>query len=76
MVLEENKVRFFDLLSQDELEQIHQKALEVLGKVGCIIEHQEALALLQSTGAKVDFAKNVRWINSAKSGLWPNMFAG
>jgi len=58
VVLEENKMRFFDLLSQDELEQIHQKTLEVLGKVGCIIEHQEALELLQSAGAKVDFAKN------------------
>jgi trimethylamine--corrinoid protein Co-methyltransferase len=51
-------VRFFDLLSPDELEQIHHKALEVLEKVGCIIEHHEALAVLQSAGAQVDFAKN------------------
>jgi trimethylamine--corrinoid protein Co-methyltransferase len=57
-VLKENKVRFFDLLSPGELGQIHQNALDVLEKVGCIIEHQEALTLLQSAGAKVDSGKN------------------
>ena len=57
LVIKEDKMWFFDLLSPDELEQIHQNALAVLGKVGCTIEHQESLTLLQGNGAKVDFAK-------------------
>jgi trimethylamine---corrinoid protein Co-methyltransferase len=50
-------MRFFDVLSRRELEQIHEHALVVLEKVGCIIEHREVLELLQSAGAKVDFAR-------------------
>jgi trimethylamine:corrinoid methyltransferase-like protein len=60
-------MRFFDLLSPDELEQIHHKALEVLEKVGCIIEHQEALAILQIAGAKVDFAKHRAFFSELKA---------
>jgi trimethylamine--corrinoid protein Co-methyltransferase len=53
----EDIMRFFDVLSPEELKQIHEQALVVLSKVGCIIEHQEVLELLQSIGAAVDFAK-------------------
>jgi trimethylamine--corrinoid protein Co-methyltransferase len=51
-------MRFYNILSTHELERIHQQALEILGQVGCIIEHQEALTCLHDTGAKVDFDKN------------------
>lgn len=50
-------MRFFDVLSPEELKQIHGQALVVLGRVGCVIEHRETLELLHSVGAKVDFAK-------------------
>ena len=47
----------FNILSDKELEKVHEQALNVLEKVGCIIEHQEALEILESSGAIVDFTK-------------------
>jgi len=50
-------MRFFDMLSPKELNQIHGQALAVLDKGGAVIEHQEVLGLLQSAGARVDLTK-------------------
>ncbi len=48
-------MKYLDILSPGELNQIHRQALAVLDKIGCVIKHQETLKLLQSVGAKVDF---------------------
>ena len=51
-------MKFLDVLSPEELDHIHGQALAVLDNVGCVIEHRETQALLQSRGARVDFAGN------------------
>jgi protein-tyrosine-phosphatase len=47
-------MRFFDLLAPDELEQIHHKALEVLEKVGCIIENHQLPPLEEKLATELD----------------------
>jgi trimethylamine---corrinoid protein Co-methyltransferase len=43
-----------DLVSRDELESIHQAALQVLREIGIDFLHDEARAMLKSAGADVD----------------------
>src|SRR5271167_2682966 len=43
-----------DLVSRDELESVHQAALEVLKEIGIDFLHDEARAMLKSAGADVD----------------------
>lgn len=42
------------LLSSNEIEEIHQRALDVLQQVGCFFESKEALDILEKHGAIVD----------------------
>ena len=42
------------ILKQNEIEEIHQRALDVLQQVGCFMDHEEALALFEKHGAVVD----------------------
>ncbi len=45
-----------EILSQDEIEQIHRATLEVLGTVGCHLPHRRVLEQLERAGAGVDYA--------------------
>ena len=47
------------ILKQDEIEEIHQRALDVLQQVGCFMDHEEALAILENHGAIVDHSTRI-----------------
>jgi trimethylamine---corrinoid protein Co-methyltransferase len=49
---------FFDMLSQEKLDQIHEASLMVLEKTGLYIDHPVALEKLAAAGASVDKARN------------------
>ncbi len=42
------------ILNQNEIAEIHQRALDVLQQVGCYFEHKQALHVLEKHGAVVD----------------------
>jgi trimethylamine---corrinoid protein Co-methyltransferase len=67
-----------DLVSRDELESIHQAALEVLKEIGIDFLHDEARAMLKGAGADVDPAsRRVRFdpaLVEAHIGLAPKEF--
>ena len=46
-------------LKQDEIEEIHQRALDILQQVGCYMDHEEALAIFDKHGAVVDHSTRV-----------------
>ena len=46
-------------LKQDEIEEIHQRALDILQQVGCFMDHEEALAIFDKHGAVVDHSTRV-----------------
>jgi len=48
-----------ELFSRDELEKIHYAALEVLDYVGFTVMHDEAVKLLEASGANID---RDRWV--------------
>ena len=47
------------ILSQSEIEEIHQRALDVLQQVGCFFESKAALDILEKNGAYVDSATRI-----------------
>ena len=47
------------LLNQSEIEEIHQRALDVLQQVGCFYESEEALSILEKHGAIVDHSTRI-----------------
>jgi trimethylamine---corrinoid protein Co-methyltransferase len=67
-----------DLVSQDELDSIHQAALTVLKEIGVDFLHDEARAILRDAGADVDSAsRRVRFdpaFVEARIGLAPKEF--
>jgi trimethylamine--corrinoid protein Co-methyltransferase len=58
------KGRTVEVLSREEILQIHQAALEVLKDPGVKIEHEEALDILNRAGAEIDQAKQIAHIPS------------
>jgi len=58
------KGRTAEVLSREEILQIHQAALEVLKDPGIKIEHEEALDILNRAGAEIDQAKQIAHIPS------------
>lgn len=46
-------------LKQDEIEEIHQRALDVLQQVGCFMDQDEALAIFEEHGAVVDHSTRI-----------------
>ena len=58
------KGRTAEVLSREEILQIHQAALEVLKDTGVKIEHEEALDILNRAGAEIEQAKQVAHIPS------------
>lgn len=53
-----------EVLSKEEILQIHQAALEVLKDPGVKIEHEEALDILNRAGAEIEQAKQIAHIPS------------
>jgi trimethylamine--corrinoid protein Co-methyltransferase len=47
------------IFRQNEIEEIHQRALDVLQQVGCFFEHEDALGILEKHGAIVDHSTGV-----------------
>ncbi len=47
------------ILNQGEIEEIHQRALDVLQQVGCFFESDDALAILEKHGALVDHSSRI-----------------
>jgi len=58
------KGRTVEVLSREEILQIHQAVLEVLKDPGVKIEHEEALDILNRAGADIDQAKQIAHIPS------------
>ena len=48
-----------NILTQSEIEEIHQRALDVLQEVGCFFESEQALAILAKHGAVIDHSTRV-----------------
>ena len=49
----------YRLLSRDEISAIHSASMEVLERVGIVIQHDKALKILAEAGAVVDYATKV-----------------
>ena len=47
------------ILSQSEIEEIHQWALDVLQQVGYFFDSEEALSILKKHGAVVDYSTSI-----------------
>lgn len=58
-MIESPKIGIFEYFTKEEIEKIHNATLEVLEKVGVKIEEENALKLLDSIGADVDFTKKI-----------------
>jgi len=48
-----------EVLSRDEVEEIHLRSLNILNRVGVRIEHEEVLNMLRDIGAEVDLNKKI-----------------
>ena len=44
-----------EVLTQDELETIHEASLNILAEVGMVVDEKELLHLLAEAGTEVDF---------------------
>jgi len=49
----------FKILKQNEIEEIHQRALDVLQEIGCYFEHEEVLSIFDRHGAIVDHSTGI-----------------
>lgn len=45
----------FSVLSQDEINMIHEKVMQTLWEVGIMVEEKESLELLEKNGARADY---------------------
>jgi trimethylamine--corrinoid protein Co-methyltransferase len=54
--------RRYAVLSEREIETLHEKTLRLLQRVGIVIEHVGALELLESAGARVDKEAHRAWL--------------
>lgn len=59
-----SKGNVMEVISQDDILQIHRAVLEVLYDPGVKIEHEEALELLAKAGAEIDHAKQIAHLPS------------
>ena len=56
--------RFLEILSSDQIELIHLTALRILEDIGLWLPHQEILEILHEGGARVDFNKQMAFIQA------------
>lgn len=47
------------ILKQNEIEEIHQRALDVLQEIGCYFEHEEVISVFEKHGAIVDHSNGI-----------------
>ena len=47
------------ILKKSEIEEIHQRALDVLQQVGCVFDHEEVLSIFGRHGAVVDHSSRI-----------------
>ena len=60
MINEELRGRdWIKILSDDEIEKIHERSLDILNQVGIRIEHNEGLKVLQEAGAEINFERKI-----------------
>jgi len=59
------KGRTIEVLSQEEIQQVHQAVLELLKDPGVRIRHEEALDIFKRGGADVDLEKQIAYIPPA-----------
>ena len=52
-------------LSEQEKQRVHSDALRILSEVGVKFPKEEALAILEKGGAKVDYDKQIAWISES-----------
>jgi trimethylamine--corrinoid protein Co-methyltransferase len=50
---------YLRLLSEDDLEKIHEASLRILENTGMMIDHKKAREMLQEAGAKIDHEKKI-----------------
>jgi len=48
-----------EILSQEDIERLHQATLEVLATVGCRLPHKRVLDMMREAGADVDYSTGV-----------------
>jgi len=51
--------KFLDIVSEEEIEKIHEATLEILNDVGLVIMDRYSLQLLEDAGCNVDFDKQI-----------------
>ena len=59
------KGRTIEVLSRDEIRQVHQAVLQLLEDPGVKIKHEEGLDIFRRGGAEVDFEKQIAHIPSS-----------
>ncbi len=59
------KGRTVEVLSREEMLQVHQAVLDILKEPGVRIEHEEALDIMKRAGAEIDQAKQVAHISQS-----------
>ena len=52
------KFKPLEILTEEQIQSIHQGTLQVLEKTGLRIEHEKALKLLKKNGCSVDYDNN------------------
>lgn len=58
-----NPLRPVEMLTPEQLEQIHTASLHILENIGLDFLHEETLAIWQAAGAKVDWATQHAWLD-------------
>ncbi len=58
-MFQERRIPFLEIVSEEELHELHASALELLERTGINVYHQQALQLLDEAGARVE-GKRVR----------------
>jgi len=51
--------KFLNVITEKEVEKIHQATLEILNDVGLVITDDNSLQLLADAGCRVDFEKKI-----------------
>ena len=54
-----NRLAPIQILSQDQIESIHEKSLDILNQIGIRVESEKALSVLNKAGADVNFKSKV-----------------
>src|SRR5580765_8550985 len=59
---EDAMVPVVTILSEEELQRLHTRALEILERVGIRYESKRCLDILEAAGQRVDHAEGIAWL--------------